>query len=245
MRQLYRACGTLLVILAMSSLAGCAVKAIKPQPFDRDRHSDIHTIAVLEMPKVETGVVMLNHPGANFGLIGALVASADMSSMASKLQETMRREKFDPMLYFRQQLTDEMAKRGHTLIWPPKMFEEKAADRSNGLRTHYTSSSNADAQLDLSIGYVGYVAAGAGKDAPYRPSLRMQARLVSKDGNESYFYDTVVYNNAWGIRDAVAMEPHQDFVYPKFDDLQNAGSNSVNGIKHAIDSVTRELASQL
>ena len=63
-----------LVFAALLALAatGC-VSMPEQQAYNRDVHANVKTIAVLETQPTETTVMMLNHPGANFGLIGGLV----------------------------------------------------------------------------------------------------------------------------------------------------------------------------
>jgi hypothetical protein len=226
------------------ALTGCAGNAVKPQAFNREAHTNLKTITVLEMPKVEPSVLMMNHPGSNFGLIGGLIAAADMSSMEGKLQATAKQAGFEPIPYFKERLTAEMLRKGYTVQWPNPLVETEKTERAPFRKT-YQSLQNADAQMDINMSFIGYVAAGAGKDAPYRPVVSLAARLVSADGKEYFYSDHFAYNNVFNIQDAVVIEPAPQYVYPKFTDLHNAGTTAVDGLKQALDSVAAELVKQL
>ena len=60
----------LLALLAFSvALAGCVT--VENQPFNKEAHAKIKTIAILPAPAVpDYSINILHHPGASFGLIG-------------------------------------------------------------------------------------------------------------------------------------------------------------------------------
>ncbi|WP_312238339.1 hypothetical protein [Stenotrophomonas sp.] len=232
----------------MAALTGC-VSLPPQQAYNRDATPPIKTIVVLPVTPIEPNVLMMNHPGANFGLIGGLVAAANMASKRDRLQAACDAARFDPAVYFKESLTQRMAERGYTLVWPGAMVEPKGSKTARGvfgLRKAYTHQPQADAQLDLSVNFVGYAAAGAGDDAPYRPMLSVAARLVSQDGKQNYFTDFVVYNNVLNQAKVITLEPEaQRFAYADFDALEDAGAETVEGIKLAIDRTSDALVRQL
>jgi len=236
---------TLCALAFASILTGC-VSMPKQQAFNRETHTTIKTIAVLETHETRPAVFMMNHPGANFGLIGGLIAAGDMASKEKKLNALIEQAQFQPLGYFRERLTVRMEERGYTLVWPQSQVEKTKASRGTfGLRKAYTDTQGADAQMDINFGFFGYAAAGAGDAAPYRPTATMAVRLVSPDGKQNYYTDYFAYNNVFNMRDAVAMNADPEFSYPGFDELQAAGPRSVDGLKLAIDSIASEIARQL
>ncbi len=236
-----------LVFAALLALAatGC-VSMPEQQAYNRDVHANVKTIAVLETQPTETTVMMLNHPGANFGLIGGLVAAADQASKESRYAAILAKSQFEPLAYFRDRLTAHMGERGYTLVWPASQVQKARVERGSlGLRKAYPTTTAADAQMDVNVSFIGYAAAGAGDRAPYRPTATASVRLVSPDGKQNYYTDYYAYNNVFNINKAVAIDADAQFAYPDFDDLVRAGVASVEGLRQAIDAVAARIASQL
>lgn len=235
-------------VALMAALTGC-VSLPPQQAYNRDATPPIKTIVVLPTRPFEPNVLMMNHPGANFGLIGGLIAAGDMSSKRGRLQAAFTAASFDPGMYFKESLTQRMAERGYTLVWPASLIEAKgtAPERGPfGLRKGYASTPQGDAQLDISLNFVGYAAAGAGDNAPYRPMFSVAARLISPDGKQNYFTDFVVYNNVLNQAKVITLEPEpRRFAYEDFDALEAAGPETVEGIKVAIDRTSDALVRQL
>jgi hypothetical protein len=235
----------LCALVFASILTGC-VSMPKQQAFNRETHTTIKTIAVLETHETHPTVFMMNHPGMNFGLIGGLIAASDQASKEKKLNALIEQAQFQPLGYFREQLTLRMGERGYVLVWPQSQVEKTKASRGTfGLRKAYIGTQDVDAQLDINFGFFGYAAAGAGDAAPYRPTATMAVRLVSPDGKQNYYTDYFAYNNVFNMREAVAMNADPQYSYPGFDDLQAAGPRSVEGLKLAIDAIATEIARQL
>ncbi|MDI9237551.1 hypothetical protein QLQ15_01340 [Lysobacter sp. LF1] len=242
MRNLMRgACATAVMLFA---LTGC-VSMPKQQAYNREAHASLKTIAVLETHQTKPTVFMLNHPGMSFGLIGGLVAASDQASKEKKLNATFTQAGFEPLAYFRESLTTHMAERGYTLVWPSTQIEAAKIPRGSfGLRKAYKPA-QADAQMDINFGFLGYAAAGASDSTPYRPTATMAVRLVSADGKENFYTDYFAYNNVFNLADAVAINADPTHSYPDFDKLNSAGPRTVEGMKLAIDAIATEIARKL
>jgi len=240
-----RMIGLALAGLFAIAATGCASMP-EQQAYNRDAHANVKTIAVLETQPTRTTVMMLNHPGASFGLIGGLVAAADQSSKQGKYDAILEKTQFQPLPYFRERLTAHMAGRGYTLVWPASQVQAGKVDRGSfGLRKAYAPTQAADAQMDVNFGFVGYAAAGAGDGSPYRPTATMAVRLVAPDGKQNYYTDYYAYNNVFNIKKAVVIDGDPKYVYPGFDDLEKAGVDSVEGLRLAIDALAARIAGQL
>lgn len=232
-------------VFCAAVLGGCVT--IPPQQsFNRAAHTDIKTISVLPASPTELHIFMLNNPAASFGLIGALVAAGDQASMEKKENQIFAPTGFEPMAYFKQKLTDDMRERGYRLIWPDTMVQTSKVDRGPyGLRKSYPQNSNADAMLDVNFGFYGFAASGAGSGSPYRPTVTVGARLIGRDGKQNYFTDYIIYNNVFNDQKAIAIKADEHYTYPKFKDLESAGTTPVEGLKLALDSIASKLAEQL
>jgi hypothetical protein len=237
--------GLVVAALMTFALTGC-VSMPKQQAFNREAHSGLKTIAVLETYETRASVFMLHHPGTSFGLIGGLIAAGDQASKEKKFRALMEASDFEPLGYFKERLGVHMGERGYTLRWPQSQVETtKVARGAFGLRKDYTAVQAADAQLDVNFGFVGYAAAGASDGSPYRPTVTVGVRLVSPDGKQPLYTDYIAYNNVFNLKDAVTVNADQQYSYPGFDDLHTAGPLAVDGLKVAIDSIAAEVARQL
>lgn len=228
-------------------LTACA-SAPPRQTYNREANSAIKSISVLPMRESKPTVMMMNHPGAQFGLIGALVMAGNMSGKEDKLERHLAEAKFDQNQILRQALAAALEKRGYSVVWPAELVEagSKKAQRDKfGLRKTYAPTSDAQAQLDVNFGFIGYAAAGASDKQPYRPTATMVARLISADGKTFYFRDSFAYNNVFNQNHAIVVEPGEQFTYPDFDDLDAAGAQSADGLRLAIESLADKIAEQL
>lgn len=232
--------GALLLVLS-----GCA--SLPPQQsFNKQASQNIKTITVLQMRETEPGVFIMNNPGASFGLIGALISEADLAAKRKKLREALSAAGVDYVAIFKNEFTLAMGRRGYTLVWPDPLVEtSKAARSNNSIRKSYGAVTAADAQLDVNFGFVGYAAAGATKNAPYRPTGTVIAQLVTADGKSKLFTDTIVYHNVFNVQGAITMAPDEAYSYPNFSDVEKAGPDAAKGIKVAAEALADKLADQL
>jgi hypothetical protein len=226
-------------------LSGCVTPLPKQQTFDRVAYAKVKTIHVMPMSKVEMQVFMMNNPAGSFGLIGALVASGQASSMQHTMLGLYASDPIHPRQYFQAELTKDLVARGYVVVWPVLDEAADAKHSRSGLRDTYAPVSDADAILDVDLNFFGFAAGGAGKASPYRPTATAVAQLVGADGKQIYFTDYFAYNNVFNSKVAVTMEPDPRYAYPGFGDLQRAGGSSEPGLKLALSEVARKLASEL
>lgn len=226
-------------------LASGCVSLPKQQAFNRQAHQDIKSIAVLPTHETHVQIWMMHHPGASFGLIGGMIAAADMASKRDRYNAIISADGFDALAYFKQQLDARMSEHGYILVWPDAQVETGELSRGSfGLRKTY-GSVPVDAQLDVNFGFLGYAASGASDKSPYRPTVTIGARLVSADGKQNLFTDYIYYNNIFNVKTAITIEASAGFSYPDFDSLEAAGRESIDGLKAAIDAIAAEVARQL
>lgn len=233
-------------LLFVACVLSACVSAPPRQTYNRDANSAIKSIAVLPMRKSEPGVMMMNHPGANFGLIGALVMAGDMAGKQDKFESHIQSASFDQNDVLRRALGAALEHRGYTVSWPEALVDAADTPRDRyGLRKAYVPLSGAQAQLDINFGFVGYAAAGASDAQPYRPTVMLYARLVGADGKTFHFRDSFAYNNVFNQNYAIVVEPDAAFAYADFDALDQAGPASAAGLQKAIESLADKVAEQL
>lgn len=242
MKSFFRPAGLLLATLLV--LTGCA--SLPPQQsFNRGAH-EIKTIQVLPMAESEIGLAFLNHPGANFGLIGGLVAASDISSKRKRLVAITEEAKLDHMTVFRSEFEKAMGERGYTVQWPEPLFQQgKVARDAWGLRKAYAPVEGVDAQLDMGLMFAGYATSGAGDNSPYRPAVHVIARLMDAPGKTNLFTDVVTYNNITNIGTAITINPDPAYAYPDFKQLEEAGSEVAEGLELALQATAVRVAEQM
>lgn len=237
-----RLSASLVVLAALAS--GCAT--LPPQQAFNREAVKVQNIQVLPLNESEVKLAFLNHPGVNFGLIGGLVAAADISSKENKLQEQVKASGLDHLAVFKDELTRALAERGYTLIWSdPIATKDKTPRDTWGLRKSYTGITGADAQLDLGMMFAGYATSGAGDASPYRPAVHISARLLDASGKQNLFTDVITYNNITNIATAITINPDPKFAYADFKQLEAAGPAVADGLRFALTATAQRLSEQL
>ena len=236
-----------LIIAACALILGACVSAPKQQAYNRELNSSIKRIHILPMPNEKLQLFIFNNPGYNFGIIGALVAEGNRTAKQTWVRNAGVTANFDYLTTFRGTFEAAMRERGYELIWPASLVESKDSVKRDafGYRKKYASVSDADAQLDLALQFVGYAAAGPGDGQPYRPTVNLSVRLLSADGKQVLYADTVRYHNVASDQQAIILEPDPDYAYPDFDDLKKAGPVAIDGLKLAVEACATALAKQL
>jgi len=242
-----RALRTGVLLLSALSLSACVNAPPKPA-FNHAANASLKRIDVLALPESRVGLDILNHPGFSFGLIGLAVAEANMAPKRNWLEAQVRDHKFDQVAIFRERLTQAMTAKGYELIWSEPTTEDPkhpAAREQNGYRRSYAADPRADAQLDVALNYVGYAAAGAGENSPYRPTVGLSAKLVGADGKAVLMSDQILYNPVFpNTRGAITINADPAYTYPEFNALEASGATALDGLRVALESAADELARQ-
>ncbi|QBB69150.1 hypothetical protein ELE36_01450 [Pseudolysobacter antarcticus] len=235
-------------LLALVSMLAACVSAPPKQAYNREANTTIKRIDILPMPNSEVGLDILNNPGYSFGLIGLAIAEANMAPKRNWIEAQVRQGNFDHVAIFRERLTQAMAAKGYELVWPTSILEDakKPASRDKwGYRQSYAADANAEAQLDLAIRYVGYASAGSSDSAPYRPTVALSAKLVSRDGKTALMVDQIIYNPVFpNSQSAITINADPAYTYPEFNALQASGAKALDGLRKALESTADELAKQ-
>lgn len=232
------------LLCLMLALNACA--SLPQKAFNKGA-ADIKTIEVLPMAYTEAQI-SYPHPGLNFGLIGGVIAVAEINAKSNKLQDQLRGANFDHYGAFQTAFDEAMSARGYQLIWSDPVAaskKDKTKRGAFGLRKSAQPTDRADAQIDINLLFFGYAASGAGKNSPYRPTVSMSAQLFDKSGKKVLFSDVVTYHNTAQLKKAISIEPDPAFAYQTFDDLEAAGAAIAEGLDNAIRDSAKAMAKQL
>lgn len=228
MRQL------IFLISVFLTISGCS--SVPTQTFNAEANANIQNIAVVNPPVVdEVNVQILTHPGQSFGIIGGLVAAADMASKTSRYNESLQ-SKFDWDSYITQQIRSEIGRVGYKVstasLRKPGSKEMSFVDKYGDLP--------ADAAFDFYYS-VGQLASGATTN--YVPTVRLRARLTDLKSQ------SVVYEQQFSAGLATNQEeinfPSGGKEYPNIATLVANSPESVEALKVGIQQIAKRIASDL
>jgi len=217
-------------------LGGCA--GVHKQAFNKDAQQDVKTIGLLEPAFAgEYFVHNLGHPGMGFGLIGGLIATADMQSKTNQFTVLMKERNFNVPDEFQSMLTAELQKDGYAVkVLKPQ--REKPAF----LETYDALDKDVDAYLDLGIG-AGYLCASGTAD--YIPTVRSGVRLVKRGSNEIIYQDVISYGYELRAAQAVSIVADQKYFFKDFVALSGNPDLAMDGLKQGVPLVARRIAQDL
>ena len=220
------------------AVAGCVT--VENQPFNKEAHSRIKTIVILPAPPVpEYSINILHHPGASFGLIGGLVAAAELGSKATQFTTTMQEQKFDVAKTLTEAVKAEIERRGYTVV----VLDELKRSDGKLLPDYAAIPVKGDAYLDFVVGVAGYWANS--HTTPYYPTLTTPVRMIDARDKAIVYNSMIVYGPYGGPKGATQITPDSTFAVGNFSALQAAPARSVEGIRSAIQAIAKQIASDL
>lgn len=228
----------LLAVALMLVITGCASK-LPNQSFNASANTNIKKICIVKPPAPDKFEVFYhNHPGMNFGLIGGLAAAAEFSSKSSSYNKAIGKEKFDVTAYFIQSLKKEFQNTSYEIEILP------SAPRKDMEYCKVFEKSDSDAYLDCYIPTIGYVAGSS--SSLYKPTVKTFARLVSNGSNDVLYEKMLVSGESTYVpEDADYLEYDVSHTYDTFSNLESNATQSVKGLKNALDSVAKRIVLSL
>ena len=229
------------VLIAVSVvLSGCV--SLDRQAFNRSANPHIKTVSIPKPVNPETySVNILHHPGASFGLIGGLIAAAELSTKSSGVTDAIKTVGFDPGQALSEAIKAALEKQNQfavTLVPGPTRKEGAFIEDYN------TVEGAGDAVLDTAISYIGYWASS--HSAPYYPTLSVATRLVDMRTKAILYNAMFVYGPVPIVPTGVTkMIPGPEFMKPDYDALLANKEELVGGLKYAIGKVAESVALDL
>jgi hypothetical protein len=231
------------VALAASAavLCGCAAK---PEiPFDRASAGDVKTIGIVTpaMPD-DASVVLASTVGQSFGLIGGLIDAGLKASRDSHFHDILKQQGVAPNAVLAADLTKSLRAQGYTVL--PLEIER---DHKSDFLAKFPDGTGrpVDAYLDLVVDDYGYLAAGIGSSSPYRPFVKLRAKLVRASDRAVLMQDSIMYNPLNNPEHVVTISPDPRYQYKDFDTLTADPAGAATGLRVAIDTSVKSLSSLL
>ena len=226
------------ISLSMLLLAACA--SVTSIPYDRTA-AGINSIAILEpqMPEKAT-VYEAADLGMSFGLIGALIDSGIQSNRQKKLADVVEANNFSAKDVLIHAVDEALQARGYSFVAVPV---ERTKD--DFMATYPDAPDGSQALLDLVVVEYGYLKAGAGKNAKWRPHVLLKARLVRASDKAVLMESWFNYNPVNKTKGMVTVAPDPNFGYEDVDELIAGQTETLNGIQQAFAKTTDAMGTLL
>lgn len=132
-----------------------------------------------------------NNTGNAFGIIGVLASSAVIESERDAFQTTLKKQKFDFLKYFIEQLSSSMKANGFQIA----SIDNLTKDPSNVLNPEEIEVTVAsDAIMDLAFEHVGFVStAGPFSKTQLKPVISVVVSLVAPSTKTIIYRETINY----------------------------------------------------
>jgi hypothetical protein len=226
-----------LVVATLISLsAGCA--NIPKQAYNKEANRAIQQITLLE-PAAEPdyAVVNLGHPGQSFGLIGALIASGQISAKTAEFSKAIKAKGFDLAAEFKAALVAELEAAGYVVT-----LQKVARAKPDFLPKYENVPTGSQAVIDPKVS-AGYYCAASNSE--YIPTVRSSIRMVKPDGKQILYQEQITYGYEAGGQDAVTFPADQKYFFDDFDAIMAKLDIALDGMRKGVPIVAKQIADDL
>lgn len=226
-----------LVVVAAGFLAGCA--QVPRQAFNAQAAAHVKTVVVAcpENQK-EYPVNVLGHPGMSFGLIGGLVAAADMQMKSTKLTAAINPAEARIQERFGEDLKAQLQKVGYQaqVVYVPEGTSiddavRKAKERASG-----------DAVMVVSL-YAGYWAAGPSTD--YFPRMLAKVKTFDSQSQKVLYEDSISYGYTTPQAQTVHLASEPTYRFGNIDVLVAEPAKTRQGLYAGAEALAQQIAQDL
>lgn len=232
-----RRLATLLGLVVVMVVAGCA--QLPKQAFNREGARHVKSVAIVRMDNQETyEAVMLGHPGMGFGLIGGLVAAADMQAKSNRLTAALDPKETRLQERFAERLATALQGAGYatSFVDVPKATPEA--------EVHPFVRKNTQAEAFILVRLVGaYYAAGPSTD--YQPRLLGVVKVVDLATGSPLYQDSLTYGYAIPQAQTIHFAADAKYRFADMDVLTKDPATSREGLYAGMDVLAGQIASDL
>jgi hypothetical protein len=221
------------VALLVVTLVGCA--GVQRQAFNKDVNQDIRTIGLLEQIEQEKYVIdNIGHPGTSFGLIGGIIAVADITSKRNTFTDLMKEREFNVVEEFQEMLATELEKTGYSVKRiKPERKKHALLEKYEGL------DEDVDVYLDFTLG-AGYICASSSAD--YIPTIHSVVRLVKRGSNEILYQEVIYYGYKFLAKEAACLNADRQYYFNNFEAIKGSPDRAMEGIREGVPLISRHIA---
>lgn len=225
-----------LVMVCMLVCAGCV--SVPNQSYNKAAHAEIKKIGLIKISNpTQYDVALVHHPGASFGLIGALVAAGDIDTKS----KTFTQQQVDRYIRLGPDLTEELSQ---ALV--ENGYEVILVDVGDKARTEFLKdypAADCDAYLDATIKTAGYWAQFV--STPYLPTLFVPARLVDARNKTILYTATVFVTDGDVPKGGEQIYPNTSYGFQDFSALKADPNRAAEGLKSTTQVVAKQIAKDM
>lgn len=230
---------TTLALFASAALllAGCA--QVPRQAFNAAAATNLHKVVVTQAQNQdEYDVNMVGHPGMSFGLIGGLIAAADLQAKTSQLTKAIDPKETRLQERFVEKLSAGLKSDGYDteIVVLPKDTKE---DQALALAKQHAGN---DAVLLVQM-RAGYWAAGPSSD--YFPRIIANVKAVDSKTDKVLYEDTITYGYAMPQLQTVHLASDSTYRFKDMDALVVSPVKIREGLYAGVEAVTHQIVSDL
>lgn len=228
----------LLALVALTMLVGCA-HTVKRQAFNKEASGNMKTLALAKPSNQDIyEAIVLGHPGVSFGLIGGLIAAADMQAKSNQLTAAIDPNETRLQERFVSKLSTQLISNGYDVKLVPISKETAETDIVDTVKR----STSSDGILSVTI-RGQYVAAGPTTD--YFPYIRVQIKNVDPKSGDTLYEDTLTYGYTQPNAQTVHFTADPSYRFADVSALVADPSKTREGLIVGIDAIAGQIASDL
>jgi hypothetical protein len=225
------------LLMSVAFLGGCA--QVPRQAFNAQGAAHVKTLVVAQQEnQVEYQAFMVGHPGMGFGLIGGLIAAADMQSKSTKLTTAIDPAETRVQQRFAERLKEKLNKAGYetVLVVLPKgtSHDQALAQAKQGAQ--------GDAVVVVNL-YAGYWAAGPTSD--YFPRMVANVRTVDAKSDKVLYEDSISYGYAAPQAQSVHLASDASYRFASIDTLVADPVKIRQGLYVGVDALVDQIVNDL
>ncbi|KAF0814516.1 hypothetical protein IGB42_00570 [Andreprevotia sp. IGB-42] len=225
------------IMLLSMLFTGCA--SVSKQAFNKEAAQNIKSVTFARQDVQETyAIQIVAHPGFSGGLIGGLIAAADMADKTDKLtakldpKVTKLREKLS------QQLVDALGQAGYVV----DVVNAPGDDAPITTAAAMHGKVKTDAVLATRI-YAAYIAAGA--STPYYPYVHAEVVLEDNKTGKVLYQDIVSYGYTFPNAKTVHLAGGENFRFADMTELLASPDKARDGLVQGVQAIIGQVAADL
>lgn len=218
-------------------LGGCA--NVQKKAYNKEAATHVQRVAVAEQAGKESYTInIIAHPGMNFGLLGGLVAAADLSSKSDTLTTAL-----DPQqTALRQRMSKKLADSLKTNGYETNVMALAEGVEAKKAFDSVRSALKDDALVSMDV-QAGYVAAGPASD--YLPFLRVEVLHTDAKSGDVLYQDTITYGYTFENAKTVHLSSAPQYRFKDMDDLKLRTDLAREGLYAGLDLIVAQISADL
>jgi hypothetical protein len=226
-----------MVVMAVGLLSGCA--QLPRQAFNAQGASHVKKVVLVHYEnQTEYPTFVPGHPGMGFGLIGGLVAAADMQGKTNKLTAAIDPKETRAQERFGAKLKERLDRTGYdtvVVMVPKGRTSEEALAQAK-------QRAQGDAMVLVNL-YAGYWAAGPTTD--YFPRMQVEVKTVDSKTDKVLYEDRISYGYADQYGQTVHLASEPAYRFANIDALVADPVKTRQGLYLGIDALAEQIANDL